>query len=177
MDELSEEDKLTVERARKIQRFMSQPFAVAQVFTGIEGKLVSLKETVESFKQILGVSKRSLEGAGRLSGRASALVRASAPRPTFCRTLLFDSQADDAFLLLRYRRHLRQPPRERFLHGWRHPGSVSSLLWSICRLEARAKLPPLALLQTSRTRLPPSPRSCHKLLDLAPSLPRLEQSG
>lgn len=54
MDELSEEDKLTVERARKIQRFMSQPFAVAQVFTGIEGKLVSLKETVESFKQILG---------------------------------------------------------------------------------------------------------------------------
>lgn len=39
MDELSEEDKLTVERARKIQRFMSQPFAVAEVFTGIEGKL------------------------------------------------------------------------------------------------------------------------------------------
>lgn len=46
MDELSEEDKLTVERARKIQRFMSQPFAVAEVFTGIEGRLVSLKETV-----------------------------------------------------------------------------------------------------------------------------------
>jgi F-type H+-transporting ATPase subunit beta len=44
MDELSEEDKLTVERARKIQRFMSQPFAVAQVFTGIEGRLVSLKD-------------------------------------------------------------------------------------------------------------------------------------
>jgi len=44
MDELSEEDKLTVERARKIQRFMSQPFAVAQVFTGIEGRLVPLKE-------------------------------------------------------------------------------------------------------------------------------------
>jgi len=53
MDELSEEDKLTVERARKIQRFMSQPFAVAEVFTGIEGKLVSLKETVSSFQQIL----------------------------------------------------------------------------------------------------------------------------
>ena len=65
MDELSEEDKLTVERARKIQRFMSQPFAVAQVFTGIEGKLVSLKETVESFKQILGASPNSNErGAG-----------------------------------------------------------------------------------------------------------------
>jgi F-type H+-transporting ATPase subunit beta len=53
MDELSEEDKLTVERARKIQRFMSQPFAVAQVFTGIEGRLVPLKETIQAFKQIL----------------------------------------------------------------------------------------------------------------------------
>jgi len=53
MDELSEEDKLTVERARKIQRFMSQPFAVAEVFTGIEGKLVSLADTITSFKEIL----------------------------------------------------------------------------------------------------------------------------
>ncbi|CDR88399.1 probable ATP2-F1F0-ATPase complex, F1 beta subunit [Sporisorium scitamineum] len=53
MDELSEEDKLTVERARKIQRFMSQPFAVAQVFTGIEGKLVSLKDTISACKEIL----------------------------------------------------------------------------------------------------------------------------
>ena len=42
MDELSEEDKLTVERARKIQRFMSQPFTTAQVFTGFEGRFVSL---------------------------------------------------------------------------------------------------------------------------------------
>ncbi|KAJ1681772.1 hypothetical protein LUZ63_023008 [Rhynchospora breviuscula] len=53
MDELSEEDKLTVERARKIQRFMSQPFAVAQVFTGLEGKLVSLKDTISACKEIL----------------------------------------------------------------------------------------------------------------------------
>ncbi|KAL8283268.1 hypothetical protein RQP46_006046 [Phenoliferia psychrophenolica] len=53
MDELSEEDKLTVERARKIQRFMSQPFAVAEVFTGIEGRLVPLKETIKSFREIL----------------------------------------------------------------------------------------------------------------------------
>ncbi|EOR02759.1 hypothetical protein E3P92_01923 [Wallemia ichthyophaga] len=53
MDELSEEDKMTVERARKIQRFMSQPFSVAQVFTGFEGKLVSLADTVRSFKEIL----------------------------------------------------------------------------------------------------------------------------
>ncbi|KAJ1736943.1 atp2, beta subunit of the F1 sector of mitochondrial F1F0 ATP synthase, partial [Coemansia sp. RSA 1086] len=48
MDELSEEDKLTVERARKIQRFMSQPFSVATVFTGFEGKLVPLKDTIRS---------------------------------------------------------------------------------------------------------------------------------
>ncbi|KAK4133025.1 glycoside hydrolase family 13 protein [Trichocladium antarcticum] len=53
MDELSEADKLTVERARKIQRFLSQPFTVAQVFTGIEGKLVDLKDTISSFKAIL----------------------------------------------------------------------------------------------------------------------------
>lgn len=53
MDELSEADKLTVERARKIQRFLSQPFAVASVFTGLEGRLVPLKETVRSFKEIL----------------------------------------------------------------------------------------------------------------------------
>ncbi|RKP05497.1 ATP synthase subunit beta [Thamnocephalis sphaerospora] len=53
MDELSEEDKITVERARKIQRFMSQPFTVAHVFTGFDGKLVSLKDTIRSFKEIL----------------------------------------------------------------------------------------------------------------------------
>lgn len=53
MDELSEADKLTVERARKIQRFLSQPFAVAEVFTGIEGRLVSLKDTIRSFREIL----------------------------------------------------------------------------------------------------------------------------
>ena len=53
MDELSEQDKLTVERARKIQRFLSQPFAVAEVFTGIPGKLVRLKDTIASFKAVL----------------------------------------------------------------------------------------------------------------------------
>jgi F-type H+-transporting ATPase subunit beta len=52
MDELSEEDKLTVARARKIQRFLSQPFHVAEVFTGAPGKLVSLKDTISSFKAI-----------------------------------------------------------------------------------------------------------------------------
>jgi len=53
MDELSEEDKLTVSRARKIQRFLSQPFFVAEVFTGSPGKYVSLKDTIKGFKAIV----------------------------------------------------------------------------------------------------------------------------
>ena len=53
MDELSEEDKLTVSRARKIQRFLSQPFFVAEVFTGTEGKYVSLKDTIKGFRAIV----------------------------------------------------------------------------------------------------------------------------
>ena len=53
MDELSEEDKLTVERARKMQRFLSQPFFVAEVFTGSPGVLVSLEDTIKGFKGIL----------------------------------------------------------------------------------------------------------------------------
>ncbi len=53
MDELSEEDKLVVARARKIQRFLSQPFFVAEVFTGSPGKLVSLEDTIKGFKGIL----------------------------------------------------------------------------------------------------------------------------
>ena len=53
MDELSEEDKLTVSRARKIQRFLSQPFDVAKVFTGSDGKQVSLEDTIDSFKRVI----------------------------------------------------------------------------------------------------------------------------
>lgn len=53
MEELSEEDKFTVQRARKIQRFLSQPFFVAEVFTGIPGKFVPLKETIRAFKSII----------------------------------------------------------------------------------------------------------------------------
>ncbi|CAK4835235.1 unnamed protein product, partial [Aphanomyces euteiches] len=53
MDELSDDDKLTVQRARKIQRFLSQPFNVAEQFTGIKGKYVPVKDTVRSFKEIL----------------------------------------------------------------------------------------------------------------------------
>jgi len=52
MDELSEEDKMTVARARKLQRFMSQPFAVAEVFTGMEGRLVAIEDTIAGFKAI-----------------------------------------------------------------------------------------------------------------------------
>jgi F-type H+-transporting ATPase subunit beta len=53
LDELSPEDKLTVYRARKIQRFLSQPFTVAEVFTGTAGKYVPVKDTIRGFKMIL----------------------------------------------------------------------------------------------------------------------------
>ena len=53
MDELSDEDKLIVSRARKIQRFLSQPFSVAEQFTGMEGKYVPLKETIRGFREII----------------------------------------------------------------------------------------------------------------------------
>lgn len=53
IDELSDEDKLTVARARKIQRFLSQPFTVAEQFTGMNGIYVPIKETVRGFKEIL----------------------------------------------------------------------------------------------------------------------------
>jgi F-type H+-transporting ATPase subunit beta len=53
IDELSEEDKLTVSRARKVQKFLSQPFHVAEQFTGIPGKYVKIPDTVRSFKGII----------------------------------------------------------------------------------------------------------------------------
>lgn len=53
MDELSDEDKLTVSRARKVQRFMSQPFSVAEQFTGFQGRYVPIKETIRGFKEII----------------------------------------------------------------------------------------------------------------------------
>merc|ERR1712222_124141 len=53
MDELSEDDKLTVARARKIEKFLSQPFHVAEIFTGVPGKFVPLNETVAGFKDVL----------------------------------------------------------------------------------------------------------------------------
>ena len=56
MDELSEEDKLTVARARKVERFLSQPFHVAEIFTGKPGKFVSLPDAVAGFKALLSGS-------------------------------------------------------------------------------------------------------------------------
>ena len=53
MDELSEEDKVVVSRARKVQKFLSQPFFVAETFTGMEGKYVPVKETIRGFREIL----------------------------------------------------------------------------------------------------------------------------
>jgi F-type H+-transporting ATPase subunit beta len=53
MEELSDEDKITVARARRIQRFLSQPMFVAEAFTGTEGRYVPIKETVRGFKEIL----------------------------------------------------------------------------------------------------------------------------
>jgi F-type H+-transporting ATPase subunit beta len=53
MDELSDEDKQSVNRARKIERFLSQPFHVAEIFTGAPGKYVSLKETIAGFQGLL----------------------------------------------------------------------------------------------------------------------------
>jgi F-type H+-transporting ATPase subunit beta len=53
MDELSEEDKAVVSRARKVQRFLSQPFFVAETFTGTHGEYVDVKDTIRGFKEIL----------------------------------------------------------------------------------------------------------------------------
>ena len=69
IDELSEEDKSTVARARRLQRFMSQPFFVAEVFTGRSGKYVNIKDTVASFKEILEGKTDTLARAGVLPGR------------------------------------------------------------------------------------------------------------
>jgi F-type H+/Na+-transporting ATPase subunit beta len=53
MDELSDEDKIIVNRARRVQRFLSQPFFVAAQFTGLEGRYVKLEDTIRSFKAVL----------------------------------------------------------------------------------------------------------------------------
>merc|ERR1712146_827256 len=79
MDELSEEDKLTVARARKVQRFLSQPFFVAEIFTGTAGKFVDLPNTIDSFEQLLRVERDDIpEGAFYMVGdMEEALQKAS----------------------------------------------------------------------------------------------------
>jgi F-type H+-transporting ATPase subunit beta len=75
MDELSEEDKLTVARARKIQRFLSQPFDVAKVFTGADGKQVPLEETIQSFKAVVAGEYDHLpEGAFYMVGGIEEVI-------------------------------------------------------------------------------------------------------
>jgi F-type H+-transporting ATPase subunit beta len=78
IDELSEEDKLTVARARKIQRFLSQPFHVAEQFTGIPGKLVSVQETIRGFREIVdGLHDDIPEQAFFLKGTIDEVVEAA----------------------------------------------------------------------------------------------------
>jgi len=75
MDELSEEDKLTVSRARKIQRFLSQPFHVAEVFTGTPGVFVNLEDTIKGFKAICAGEYDHLpEGAFYMVGTIEEVV-------------------------------------------------------------------------------------------------------
>ena len=75
MEELSEEDKLVVSRARKIQRFMSQPFFVAQQFTGMEGKYVPVAETVRGCREILdGKHDSKPEGSFYMKGTIDEVV-------------------------------------------------------------------------------------------------------
>lgn len=76
MDELSEDDKITVARARKVQRFLSQPFNVAEVFTGYPGKSVSLEHTIAGFKKILTGELDSLpESAFFMVGNIEDVVK------------------------------------------------------------------------------------------------------
>lgn len=75
MDELSDEDKIIVARARRIQRFLSQPFSVAEAFTGLEGKYVPVKETIKGFKEILEGKHDDLpESAFLLAGTIDEVV-------------------------------------------------------------------------------------------------------
>ena len=79
MDELSDEDKVIVRRARRIQQFLSQPFSVAEQFTGMEGKFVPLKETVRSFKEIIeGKHDHLPEQAFKYQGSIDDVIAAAA---------------------------------------------------------------------------------------------------
>ena len=76
MEELSEEDRVTVSRARKVQRFLSQPFAVAETFTGAEGQYVKLEDTIKGFKEILeGKHDDKSEGDFYMKGTISQVAK------------------------------------------------------------------------------------------------------
>jgi F-type H+-transporting ATPase subunit beta len=78
IDELSDEDRLTVQRARKVERFLSQPFFVATAFTGLEGKYVPVEETVRSFKEIIdGKHDEIPERAFLMKGNIDEVVEAA----------------------------------------------------------------------------------------------------
>ena len=78
MDELSEDDKLVVGRARRIQRFMSQPFSVAEQFTGIKGQYVKLEETVSSFERLVaGEFDQYPEQAFFMQGAIDGVIEAA----------------------------------------------------------------------------------------------------
>ena len=77
MDELSEEDKLAVHRARRVQRFLSQPFHVAEQFTGLQGVLVPIEETIKGFNMILdGTLDQYPEAAFNLKGDINDVIEA-----------------------------------------------------------------------------------------------------
>jgi F-type H+/Na+-transporting ATPase subunit beta len=78
LDELSEEDRITVDRARKVQRFLSQPFNVGEVFTGLKGVTVSVEETVESFEQLVNGDLDDLPEQAFLNVGDADSVRAKA---------------------------------------------------------------------------------------------------
>ena len=89
MDGLSEEDKLTVARARKIQRFLSQPFQVAEVFTGHAGKLVTMEQTISGFTEILAGKYDHLpEVAFYMVGDISEVILSSNCKKTRSKTQL-----------------------------------------------------------------------------------------
>ena len=81
MEELSDEDKITVGRARKIQRFLTQPFYVAEVFTGREGRYVSISDTVRGFGEILDGKHDDIpEQAFYMAGSIEEVLEAAAAR-------------------------------------------------------------------------------------------------
>ena len=96
MDELSDEDKLTVQRARKVQRFLSQPFFVAEAFTGSPGQYVRLADTIKGFQEIIegkhddlseqafymvGTIEEALERAKEMAGEEEAPAEAEEAEP------------------------------------------------------------------------------------------------